>query len=132
MFGSRTCRACIVATLLIVSACRGESLSAKQKQQTNVAAGAYRVRVGDQIRIEVYQHPEFSKIVTVDRKGNISLPFVHVVKASGISITDLLDLVTRKLQPVVSNPQVTIIVGNSRRSTSPELPYDCCVARKDS
>jgi protein involved in polysaccharide export with SLBB domain len=130
MFESKTFRAWFVAALLIGSICRGESLSAQEKQQTTApSARAYRVRVGDQIRIEVYQHSELSKIVIVDRKGNITLPSVHVVKVSDISITDLLDLVKRKLQPVVSNPQVTVIVGNSRRSPSYERPYDCCAAR---
>jgi protein involved in polysaccharide export with SLBB domain len=105
VFESKTFRAWFVATLLIGAIARGESLSAQEKQKaTPPSTGAYRVRVGDQIRIEVYLHPELSKIVIVDRKANITLPSVHVVKASGISITDLLNLITSELQPVVSNP----------------------------
>jgi polysaccharide biosynthesis/export protein len=148
MLESRTFRVWLVATLLMCAISCGKALSAQETQHSIAAAvGTYWVGVGDQIQVEVWRHPEFSRTVVVDRKGNITLPSVHVVKASGLSVMDLASLVRHKLKRKIPNPQVTVAVvgiGNRlaplpqplrpsppqlRDTPSPdELLHDCCVA----
>jgi polysaccharide export outer membrane protein len=121
---------------------------AQESQHSIAAADTYRIGVGDQIKVDVWQHPELTKTVVVNRKGNITLPAVHVVKVSGLSAMDLASLVRHKLERKIPNPQVTVaVVGISnplaplpqlsrpllpqhRDSPSPELRQDCCVARE--
>jgi hypothetical protein len=149
---SITFRVWMAATLLMCAISCGKALSAQETQHSIAAAvDTYWIGVGDQIQVDVWRHPEFSRTVVVDRKGNITLPSVHAVKASGLSVMDLAKLLRDKLRPLIPNPQVTVIVariGNHplaplplqllplspqlRDTPSPEqLLHDCCVARED-
>ena len=145
MLESKTFRVWMAATLLMCAITCGRALGAQETQHSIAAAvDTYFVGVGDQIEVDVWQHPEFSKTVIVDRKGNITLPSVHVVKASGLSTMDFASLVRHKLERKIPSPQVTVIVvGTSnplaplpqpspqlRDTPSPELLHDCCIARK--
>ena len=151
MLESKTFRVWMAATLLMCAISCGKALSAQETQHSIAAAvDAYWIGVGDQIEVDVWRHPEFSKTVVVDRKGNIILPSIHVVKASGLSVMDLASLVRHKLERKIPNPQVTVSVvgiGNHplaplpqplrppspqlRDTPSPdELLHDCCVARE--
>jgi polysaccharide export outer membrane protein len=150
MLGSKTFRVWMAATLLMCAISCGKALSAQETQHSIAAAvDTYWIGVGDQIEVDVWRHPEFSKTVAVDRKGNITLPSVHVVKASGLSAMDLASLLRHKLERRIPNPQVTVSVvgiGNHplaplpqplrppspqlRDTPSPELLHDCCIARE--
>lgn len=121
----------------------GEALSAQEEQQSiSAAVDTYRIDIGDVIQISVWEHPEVSRVVGVNRKGNITLPLVHVVKVSGLSAMDLASLLRHKLERIIPKPQVTVSIGMSRRVLSPRFPpelrdspsperrQDCCVARE--
>jgi protein involved in polysaccharide export with SLBB domain len=154
MLESKTFRVWMAAALLMCAISCGKALSAQETQHSIAAAvDTYWVGVGDQIQVDVWRHPEISKTVVVDRKGNITLPSVHVVKASGLSAQDLANLVRHKLERKIPNPQVTVTVvrisnhlaplpqrslqplrppsPQLRDTPSPEqLLHDCCVARE--
>jgi protein involved in polysaccharide export with SLBB domain len=152
MLESKAFRVWMAATLLMCAISCGKALSAQETQHSIPAAvNTYCIGVGDQIQVDVWRHPEISKTVVVDRKGNITLPSVHVVKASGLSAQDLANLVRHNLKRKIPNPQVTVSVvgiGNHplapfpipllpqfspqlRDTPSPEqLLHDCCVARE--
>ena len=145
MLESKTFRVWMVATLLLCAISCGKALSAQETQHSIAAAvDTYFIGVGDQIQVDVWRHPEFSRTVVIDRKGNITLPSVHVVKASGLSAQDLANLVRHKLKRKIPNPQVTVSVvgiGNPlaslpppspqfRDTPSPELLHDCSVVRE--
>ena len=58
---------------------------------------------GDVLGIVICQdlarrHQQGSRTVTVDRNGNIHLPWVHTVKASGLSVAQLQRLLTERLK----------------------------------
>jgi hypothetical protein len=145
---SKTFRVWFAATLLMCAIPCGEALSAQESQHSIAAADTYWIGVGDQIKVDVWQHPELTKTVVVNRKGNITLQAVHVVKVSCLSAMDLASLVRHKLERKIPNPQVTVtVVGISnplaplsqpsrpplpqhQDSPSPELRRDCCVARE--
>jgi protein involved in polysaccharide export with SLBB domain len=152
MLESKTFRVWMAAALLMCAISCGKALSARETQHSIAAAVdtyIYCIGVGDQIEVDVWRHPEFSKTVVVDRKGNIILPSVHVVKASGRSPMDLASLVRHKLKRKIPNPQVTVIVVGISNSSRPKLQplqllspelrdtpspeqllHDCCVARE--
>jgi hypothetical protein len=150
MLESKTFRVWMVATLLLCAISCGKALSAQETQHSTAAAvNTYWIGVGDQIQVDVWRHPEFSRTVVVDRKGNITLPSVHAVKASGLSAQDLANLVRHKLKRKIPNPQVTVTVGRIGNRLAPlplpllplspqlrdtpspdELLHDCCVARE--
>jgi Polysaccharide biosynthesis/export protein len=67
----------------------------------------------------VWQHPNLSKIVVVDSDGNISLPSVSVVKAEGLSVQNLADLITRKLEIHIPKPHVTVVVSGTNSFPKP-------------
>src|SRR6202007_910959 len=86
------------------------------------AVDTYFIGVGDQIQVDVWRHPEFSRTVVIDRKGNITLPSVHIVKASGLSVMDLASLVRHKLKRKIPNPQVTVTVVGISNPLAPLPP----------
>jgi polysaccharide export outer membrane protein len=65
----------------------------------------------DQVSIDVFGLPEFSRTVTIDRSGNISLPLAGEIAASGRTPTQLSQAVTERLRANhVRAPQVSINV----------------------
>jgi polysaccharide biosynthesis/export protein len=65
----------------------------------------------DVLTIDVWKEPEISKIVPVRPDGMISLPLVGEIKATGLTPIQLQDEITASLKKVMSDPQVTVIVG---------------------
>ena len=70
----------------------------------------YRICTGDVLQISIYQHAELSRTVVVTPDGNITLPSVNAVKAVGLSPTALASLLRDKLQSVMPDAHVTVIV----------------------
>lgn len=65
----------------------------------------------DQVSIDVFGLPEFSRTVTIDRSGNISLPLAGIIPASGTTPARLSELVAERLRANhVRSPQVSINV----------------------
>lgn len=62
----------------------------------------------DQVSIEVFGLPEFSRTVTIDRSGNISLPLAGEIPASGKTPAQLNELIVARLRSnYVRDPRVT-------------------------
>jgi polysaccharide biosynthesis/export protein len=65
----------------------------------------------DQVSVDVFGLPEFSRTVTVDRSGNIDLPLAGVIQASGRTPVELGTLVAERLRANhVREPQVSVNV----------------------
>jgi polysaccharide biosynthesis/export protein len=65
----------------------------------------------DQVSVDVFGLPEFSRTVTIDRSGNIALPLAGQIPAAGKSPTELAQAVTQSLRAnYVRDPRVTINV----------------------
>jgi protein involved in polysaccharide export with SLBB domain len=140
MLESKIFRVWFAATLLMGAISLSEGLCAQEKQDaTEWVAGTYHVGIGDHLEIWVWQHSSLSKTVVVDLDGNISLPSINVVKAAGLSVNDLADLLTRKLEFAFPKPHVTVLVSRTNSypkppartpPPAPELQKECCIARK--
>ena len=75
---------------------------------------AYRIGLDDQLMISVWREPELSLSVVVRPDGMITLPLLNELKVAGLKPIDLQQLLTEKLKPFVSEPQVTVIVQGIR------------------
>lgn len=83
--------------------------------QPDVAQAEYRIGPLDTIDITVFQEPDLStKGVQVDASGNIAIPLVGKVQASGKTASELAQAIEARLgEKYLQNPQVTVIVSGS-------------------
>ncbi len=71
----------------------------------------YRIGVGDLLQIEVYDEPDLTREVRVLTDGHISFPLLGTVRASGLTIGELEQLLTKQLaEKYLVSPQVTVFV----------------------
>ena len=74
------------------------------------AADSYIVGIADSLFISVWKEPDFSGPVVVRPDGIITLPVVGDVHVVGLTTKQVQDILTEKLKPIVTEPQVTVIV----------------------
>ena len=72
----------------------------------------YTLVPGDILEIAVYRNSDISRTVIIQPDGYISLPLLDQIKVSGLSISQLDDLLTKKLSDRLVKPEVTIILAN--------------------
>ena len=82
---------------------------------TNTNAGDYRIGALDSLDVSVYQEPDLSaKALQVDASGQIALPLVGTVQATGKTAAELSKELERLLgAKYLRNPQVTVTVAAS-------------------
>jgi polysaccharide biosynthesis/export protein len=95
------------AALLIGGACPVPSAQAAPQPPAAEQAD-YRLRAGDQIEIVVFRQPALGQRLTIAPDGKISLLFVGEVKASGMTLRELTQSLTKALAKEVDSPQVSI------------------------
>lgn len=79
-----------------------------------VDPNTYRIGLADQLMISVWKEPELSMSVVVRPDGMITLPLVNDVHVVGLKPIELQQLLSEKLKPFVSEPQVTVIIQGIR------------------
>ena len=75
---------------------------------------AYRIGLGDVLRIAVWKEPEFSTTLQVRSDGMISLPLLNDVKAVGFTPMELAASLSASLKKYVDDPRVTVIVSQAK------------------
>jgi hypothetical protein len=111
MLESKIFRVWFVATPLLCASFCGEILGAQEKSRSIAPADVeYRITNADVLLISVYQHPELSKTVPVKPDGSITLPWCGPVRVVGLSALAVGSLLHDKLEAIVSNPQVSVII----------------------
>jgi polysaccharide export outer membrane protein len=65
---------------------------------------------GDVLAISIWKQPDLSRSVPVRSDGRISLPLIGDVQAAGQTPLKLEEEITRKFQPYLNVPEVTVIV----------------------
>ena len=68
----------------------------------------------DILAINVWREPEMSRVVPVRPDGKISLPLMGEFMAAGSTAKQLEASISKKLETIVTNPQVTVIVQEIR------------------
>lgn len=74
------------------------------------ASASYSLDSGDVLEISVFGLPDFKRRVTVNIDGDVTVPFIGEVRATGLSIADFRKNLTQQLTASGSmrNPQVTV------------------------
>jgi polysaccharide export outer membrane protein len=75
---------------------------------------SYVIGANDVLAINVWKEPEISRSVPVRSDGKISLPLVGELQAGGRTPLQLEQEISKRLQSYISEPEVTIIVTDSR------------------
>ena len=75
---------------------------------------AYVIGADDALAINVWKEPDVTRAVTVRSDGKISLPLVGELQASGQTPRQLEQEITKRLQSFISEPEVTVIVTESK------------------
>ena len=65
---------------------------------------------GDVLAISVWKQPDLSRSLPVRSDGRISLPLIGEVQAAGQTPLKLEEDLTRRYQPLLNEPEVTVIV----------------------
>ena len=76
----------------------------------NTDNGNYMIGPRDVLNISVWKEPDLSRSVPVRPDGEISLPLLNDVQASGLTPMQLAAEITKRLRKYVSDPQVSVIV----------------------
>ena len=74
----------------------------------------YVIGVDDVLHIQVWDNKDLDQNVTVRPDGKISFPLVGEVRASGLTSSQLAELLTTQLSKSVRNPNVSVVVREIR------------------
>jgi polysaccharide export outer membrane protein len=85
--------------------------------QRTANSDTYKIGVGDELNVAVWHEPEVSGDLAVRPDGVITLPFLNEVYVAGKTTAEIRDMLTEKLKPYVTEPQVTVSIKsiNSRK-----------------
>jgi polysaccharide export outer membrane protein len=75
---------------------------------------SYVIGANDVLAINVWKEPDISRSVPVRSDGKISLPLVGELQASGQTPLQLEQQIAKRLQSYISEPEVTVIVTDSK------------------
>jgi protein involved in polysaccharide export with SLBB domain len=77
----------------------------------NAAESEYRLAPGDRVKVIVFGHEDLSGEYEVDNEGRLTLPLIKSVQATGLTIQEIEQAITDKLQPdYLRNPKVGVVV----------------------
>ncbi|GLS24477.1 XrtA/PEP-CTERM system exopolysaccharide export protein [Marinibactrum halimedae] len=103
--------ACLLSLLTVVACSTNTQVSAPEFTPAPPVA-QYKIGVGDDLSINVWRNDELSIDIPVRPDGNISVPLAGDIKAAGETPTALAEMITKKLNQYLKNPQVTVMVTN--------------------
>jgi polysaccharide biosynthesis/export protein VpsN len=115
-------RALIVACGLAVTGCATEPTPAPSNKVVRPAApasapdlSAYRLGIGDKVRIDVFNEPDLSLEATIDPTGRISYPLLGSVESLRKTARELQDAISQGLAAgYLINPDVRVTVVQYR------------------
>lgn len=102
----------VILLLLVFSLLIPDAVSASQQDEKS--SDQYIIGAGDVLDVAVYGESDISRTVFVRIDGRISLPLAGEVKAAGSTPTELDERITEKLEQFLEEPEVTVIVEESR------------------
>lgn len=82
--------------------------------QANHSDDTYVIGANDVLAISVWKEPDVSRSVPVRSDGKISLPLVGELQAGGQTPRQLEQEIAKRLQNFISEPEVTVIVSESK------------------
>jgi len=78
-----------------------------------ITLSEYIIGPGDILKVKVWRHPDFSSTVKVQPDGMVSFPLVGDLIVTNMGLIEFRDLLARKLDKYVVDPQVSVEVAAS-------------------
>ena len=91
-----------------------DAAAASATVRVQAADNEYLIGPDDVLAVNVWKEPEISRTLPVRPDGNISLPLVGDLKASGRTPTQLQKEIKEQLVEYLSNPEVTVLVQEAK------------------
>ncbi len=66
----------------------------------------YQINVGDKIIVQIFGGNDKTLNLRVDNNGNISLPVMGPINVAGLTVSEVKDLIQKKLQPTYTNSKI--------------------------
>jgi polysaccharide biosynthesis/export protein len=89
--------------------------------QPVTATPEYRIGPDDQLRIDVFGHPELSRELPVRPDGHISMPLVEDIGAAGKTSTELARDLETQLAEYVRSPKVSVMIVAFRGASADRI-----------
>jgi polysaccharide export outer membrane protein len=103
----------LIAALVVCSSCA--SAPAPSAAVAPVGETAYRLGPGDKLRIITFGETSLTGEFGVNDVGQVSLPLIGSITASGLTVSQLAAAITVALQNgYIKNPSVSVEVANNR------------------
>lgn len=104
-----------LSPLLLVSMLIFSSLCGALAAEEISPTAAYKLGPGDRILIKVYGEEDLSVSLVLAETGTFTYPFLGEIKAQGLSVAELQQLITTGLKgPYLRNPEVTVVIEEFR------------------
>ena len=116
----KRCKIALLLLLLLLMSCSshkivkggGAEKGIVDKKETVSFTSSFILGSGDEVAINVWRHEDLKRTVQIDPSGNIYVPLVGKVEASGLNISQLREKIVSGLSKYIINPQVDINVYN--------------------
>lgn len=110
----RYCQLIVFLTLCLILSCSSDKGAEKvaMSKQRMPPPTPFVLGSGDELTFNVWRHDNLERTVQIDPSGNIYLPLVGEMKASGLTIPQLRTEITSRLSKYIVNPQVDISVSS--------------------
>lgn len=92
----------------------GDAAAASATVKVQAPANEYLIGPDDVLAVNVWKEPEISRTLPVRPDGNISLPLVGDLKASGHTPAELQKEIKEQLVEYLSDPEVTVLVQEAK------------------
>ena len=93
---------------------KNAALAGARAPEKDRSDDAYVIGANDVLAINVWKEPDVTRSVPVRSDGKISLPLAGELQAAGQTPRQLEQEITKRLQSYISDPEVTVIVTESR------------------
>ncbi len=77
----------------------------------------YQIGAGDVLAISVWNNPDLTRVVPVLPDGKISFPLIGELKASDLTVPQLMEALKKALAPYAPDPQLSVEVQQTRSLT---------------
>ena len=108
----------VIFTLLVFSSAiySGDNCIAEEKDavQTESDSSHYLIGANDLLNIFVWRETDLTQEITVMPDGRITFPMISEIMAKGLTLTELEEIISEKLRDYISNPEVTVMLIESR------------------
>src|SRR5262245_46897971 len=105
-------RSTIVPLLVLAAACEtSSSKSIDAKTDAPVFAEAYKIGIGDTLKVDVYRNPDLSVTVPVRPDGKITVPVAGDVMVGGQTPEEVSKTIAASLGEYIRDPIVTTTVS---------------------